>query len=176
MVQFGPVTLRPVEERDLPFLQVLLNDPDIASSVVDYGLPVSSLQQREWFEKKYPLESAWRFMIDAEGATVGSIVFGKIARENCTGELGFKIARAYQGKSYAHHAICAMLSFLFSEKDMECVVTYHLASNLSSRRVIEKAGFRYEGVARSAVYRNGRRQDLVYWSCSKEYYKKTEGI
>ena len=167
---YGSVTLRPVEKRDMELLRSLLNDPDISSSVIDIGFPVSSTAQNEWFHNIFPNESACRFMIDAAGETVGTIICSRIDWINKTGEVGYKIAPAFQGNNYASLALYAMLRCLFDEKDIECVSAYHFATNIASMRVLEKAGFRYEGARRKAAYRNGQRVDIVYWSCSREQF------
>ena len=171
MISYGPIKLRPVEERDLEFLRDMMNDPDIGHSVVSYGFPVSAKAQREWFEKTYPVENAYRFIIEAEGRPVGTILLGKLDKANKTGELGYKIAAAYQGKSYAYNAVCAVTRYLFEEIGIERITVNHLDGNMGSRRIMEKAGYVYEGVQRSAVYKNGQRHDLVLWSCSREHYE-----
>lgn len=172
MWAYGPVTLRPIEQRDMKMLRDLLNDPDIVSSVVDYGFPVSAAAQEEWFAKVSPGENAYRFMVEADGETVGSILFSKVDQENKTGTLGYKIVREFQGHNYAYYAVCAITDFLFDKKGIECIIVNHLHTNAGSRRIMEKAGFLFEGTARSAVYKNGQRNDLVCWSCSREHYKK----
>ena len=67
MIKNESVILRPVETRDMELLRGLLNDPDISSSVIDFGFPVSSAAQDEWFQKVFPYEDAYRFMIEAGG-------------------------------------------------------------------------------------------------------------
>ena len=175
MICSGPVTLRPIEYRDMELLRGLLNDPEIALSVVGFGFPVSSEQQREWFEQVSPKETALRFMAEAGGCTVGTVVFSKIDTDNMTGDLGYKILREYQGRHYAYHAVCAALEYLFREKKFECITACHLHSNLASGRVLERAGFVLEGVLRQAVYRNGSRMDLWHWSITRELFNQKEG-
>ena len=172
MITCGPVTLRPIEYRDMDILRDMINDPDIASSVVGFGFPVSAAQQKSWFENVYPHESAERFIIEAGGKAVGSLVFDCIDPENRSGEVGYKIAPLYQGKKYASYAVQAVMPYLFDEKGIECIVAYHLDANNPSKRVLEKAGFIFEGAARKAVYRNGVRMGLWYWSCSRDRYQK----
>jgi len=169
----GRVMLRPLEKRDMELLRSLLNDPDIAGSMIDHSFPVSADMQQEWFEKNVPYEKAHRFMIEADGATVGTIVFSKIDTANKSGQVGYKVARAFQGRSYATCALQAMQRYLFDDVGIECIIAYHFKSNISSRRVLEKAGFRYEGIRRKHVYKNGQRQDVVYWSCDRGH---TESI
>ena len=170
MTTCGPVTLRPIEKRDMEILRGLLNDPDIARWLIDYAFPVSSDSQDEWFQSRLSKENAFRFMIEAEGKTVGTIVFSRIDPVNKTGEVGYKIARDDQGKNYATCALRAMQQFLFEEKGIECIVAYHFLSNISSRRVLEKAGFSYAGTRRGYIFKNGARQDVVYWVCCRKQY------
>jgi RimJ/RimL family protein N-acetyltransferase len=170
MEKCGPVLIRPIELKDMEQLRRLMNDPEIALSVVDFGLPVSSEQQQEWFRDVRPFENTERFMIEADGVTVGSLVVAKIDMENLTCEVGYKIEKAHQGHGYAAWAVCAARRHLFTTRGMECVVACHLPGNAASRRVLERAGFSFEGTVRKAVYRNGERADLLYWSVTREEY------
>ena len=172
MITYGPVTLRKIEEKDLEFMRDLLNDPEISFSVVDYGFPISTVQQKKWFKTVYPHESAYRFIIEAGGESAGVIVFTHVDSVHETGMMGYKLARNYQGHNYSYYAICALTRWLFDEQDIECVVIFHLHTNPASRKVVGKAGFIFEGVQRRAIYKNGMRQDLVRWSCNRDHYKK----
>ncbi len=175
MIQYGAVTLRRIESRDMELLRDLINDPQIALSVVDFGFPVSAWQQREWFETVFPNEHTARFIIESGGQSVGSLVVAKIDPDNMTGEVGYKVLREHQGHGYAADAVRALLSHLFLDKGFECVNAYHLAGNIASRKILEKAGFIREGVLRKAVYRNGARADLVSWSVSRALYLQKAG-
>jgi len=175
MIQYGAVTLRRIEYNDMELLRNLINDPQIALSVVDFGFPVSSQQQKEWFENILPHENAERFIMEAEGHSVGSLVVARIDLDNKTAEVGYKVLRQYQGHGYAADAVRAVVSYLFLDKGFECISAYHLDSNFASRRVLEKAGFIFEGVLRKAVYRNGSRIDLVSWSISRSLFLQKAG-
>ncbi len=175
MIQYGAVTLRRIEHRDMEFLRNLINDPQIALSVVDFGFPVSSRQQNEWFETVHPHENAERFIIENGGQAVGSLVVAKIDSDNGTGEVGYKVLPEHQGHGYAADAVRAVLAYLFLEKGLECISAYHLGGNIASQRVLEKAGFQYEGVLRQAVYRNGSRIDLISWSVNRSDYLQKAG-
>jgi RimJ/RimL family protein N-acetyltransferase len=169
MITCGPVTLRRIEYADMELLRSLLNDPDIAKSVVDFGFPVSSQQQSEWFCNIRPHENAERFIIEAEGTSVGSLVVAKIDREHMICEVGYKIEQSHAGHGYATSAVRAALPYLFGQ-GFECVYACHLMTNTASGRVLEKAGFAFEGIRRQAVYRNGIRMDLWYWSVTRERF------
>ena len=174
MIQFGAVSLRRVESRDMDLLRELMNDPQIALSVVDFGFPVSARQQRVWFETVYPDEPAERFVIEASGQAAGSLVVAKIDADNMTCEIGYKVLRGHQGHGYAADAVRAVLAYLFN-KGFACVTACHLPDNAASRKVLERSGFVCEGVLRKAVYRNGAQTDLVCWSVSRTHYKQKAG-
>lgn len=175
MTKYGAVTLRRVEYRDMELLRELMNDPQIALSVVDFAFPVSSLQQNEWFKTIMPFENAERFIIEAAGNAVGSLVVAKIDTDNKIAEVGYKILREYQGRGYATDAVLAVLSYLFLDKNFECVTACIFESNTASQKVLEKAGFICEGRLRKAVYRNGARIDLFSWSINRSHYLQKAG-
>lgn len=65
-------------------------------------------------------------------------------------ELGYAIAPARQGRGLATTAVRAMLREAFSDPDVRAVLAHTLAGPGPSPRVLEKAGFAYEGAITDA--------------------------
>jgi ribosomal-protein-alanine N-acetyltransferase len=70
-------------------------------------------------------------------------------------ELGYEIAEARRGRGLATAAARAMLAEAFADERVTTVIARTLADRNTSHRVLEKAGFAYEGTAQDgeAIWR-----------------------
>jgi RimJ/RimL family protein N-acetyltransferase len=64
-------------------------------------------------------------------------------------ELGYEIAEGRRGRGLATAATRAMLFEAFADERVTAVIAHTLAERNASNRVLEKAGFRYDGEARA---------------------------
>ena len=108
------------------------------------------------------------FAITTEGKVIGSIgVFrqGNIHRR--TAELGYYIAEAYWGKGMMTKAVRQICRYVFDNSDILRIYAEPFAFNAASCRVLEKAGFQYEGTSRSNAVKNGNVIDMKMYSLLK---------
>lgn len=71
-------------------------------------------------------------------------------------ELGYEIADARRGRGFATAAVRAMVTEAFADKRVTAVIAHTLPERNASNRVLEKAGFQYDGRAQEdgeAVWR-----------------------
>lgn len=59
-------------------------------------------------------------------------------------EIGYVLARDYWGQGLMPEAVRAVISMCFNEYDCEILTCGHFSTNIQSKRVIEKCGFRFE--------------------------------
>lgn len=108
------------------------------------------------------------FAITAEGKVVGSISASRqqnIYRQ--TAELGYYIAEEYWGKGIATQAVGQICRYVFDKSDIIRIYAQPFAHNAASCRVLEKAGFKYEGTLRNNAVKNGRVLDMKIYSLLK---------
>jgi [ribosomal protein S5]-alanine N-acetyltransferase len=63
-------------------------------------------------------------------------------------ELGYEIAESRRERGLATAAVRAMVAEAFADKRVDAVIAHTLAERNASNRVLEKAGFRFDGEAR----------------------------
>lgn len=105
------------------------------------------------------------FAVIADNKVIGGIaVFrqGNIHRR--TGELGYYIAEEYWGKGIMTEAVKQMCAYVFEKSDIIRIYAEPFAYNSASCRVLEKAGFHYEGTLRSNAVKNGKVIDMKMYS------------
>ena len=105
------------------------------------------------------------FAITADNKVVGSIgVFrqGNIHRQ--TAELGYYVAEEYWSRGIMTEAIKQICEYVFSKSNILRIYAEPFAYNIASCRVLEKAGFQYEGTLRSNAVKNGEVIDMKMYS------------
>lgn len=75
-------------------------------------------------------------------------------------ELGYWLAEPYWGRGFAAEAARALVSYVFRDFEVERVQAHCVVGNDASARVLEKLGLKFEGIARSAVFRRERFWDV----------------
>lgn len=112
--------------------------------------------------------NTFAFAITADSKVVGSIgVFrqGNIHRR--TAELGYYVAEEYWGKGIMTEAVKQICEYVFDKSDIIRIYAEPFAYNIASCRVLEKAGFQYEGILRSNAVKNGKIIDMKLYSLLK---------
>ncbi|MBF9031440.1 GNAT family N-acetyltransferase [Rhodobacterales bacterium HKCCE3408] len=106
------------------------------------------------------------FMIRREGEVlVGAITLDNIRRGPAqAGTLGYWIGAAHARQGFMREAIEGVVHFAFTELDLSRIEAACLPENVASRGVLEKAGFKYEGVAQSYLQINGRWRNHVLYA------------
>lgn len=169
------VKLRAVEEQDCEMLRVLTNDPDYEKMIVGWAFPISTHDQKAWFENcKNGLERL-RFTIETEqDGAVGLIGLRDIDWKNGVASgLGMRIFRKeIRTRGLATDAWMTLMRYAFDELRLNRINGSALAYNAASLRVCQKVGFTIEGTQRQAIYKNGKYHDLVIMGCLRDDYEK----
>lgn len=108
------------------------------------------------------------FAITVDEKVAGSIgIFrqGNIHRQ--TAELGYYIAEEYWGKGIMTEAVKQICGYVFDKSDIIRIYAEPFAYNAASCRVLEKAGFQYEGTLRNNAVKNGEIIDMKMYSLLK---------
>ena len=108
------------------------------------------------------------FAITVDGKVVGSIgVFRQKNIHRQTAELGYYIAEEYWGRGVMTEAVIQICEYIFEKSDIIRIYAEPFAYNAASCRVLEKAGFQYEGTLRSNAVKNGKVIDMKMYSLLK---------
>ena len=113
-------------------------------------------------------DETFAFAITADNKVVGSI--GVFRQENIhrqTAELGYYVAEEYWGKGIMTEAVKQICGYVFDKSDIIRIYAEPFAYNIASCRVLEKAGFQYEGTLRSNAVKNGKVIDMKMYSLLK---------
>ena len=164
--------IRKWELSDAADLAAALSNKKVQDNLRD-GLPYPYTEQ-DGIEFISAMLSADRndifaFAITIDDKAIGSI--GAFRQNNIhkqTAELGYYIGEDYWGKGIMTEAVKQICEFVFSKSDIIRIYAEPFAYNTASCRVLEKAGFQYEGTLRKNAIKNGKVLDMKMYSLLRE--------
>lgn len=113
-------------------------------------------------------DRCFAYAVTVDDRAVGSI--GAFRQDNIHGrsaELGYYLAEPYWGRGLMTDAVKQLCALVFARSDILRIYAEPFSFNTGSRRVLEKAGFQFEGLMKSAVVKNGRVQDMALYALTR---------
>lgn len=153
-------------------LAKIINNRDILNNLRD-GIPYPYTEKdaEDYIRSVLSADKtkAFSFAITLEDKVIGSIgIFRGNNIHYRTAEMGYYIGEAYWGKGYATSAVRQACRYVFEHTDIIRIFAEPFAHNLGSCRVLEKAGFQYEGTLRCNAEKNGEILDMKMYALIKE--------
>jgi ribosomal-protein-alanine N-acetyltransferase len=161
------LTFRRWREGDLALAQALWGDPAVTRFISHAPWTALQIQDRLAFELRSACDFGvqyWPAFLKADGSFVGccglrSPALTQAANTHRYNELGFHLVPSQWGKGLATEAARSAVSLAFDELRANALFAGHHPENHSSRRVLEKLGFRFVG---TALYEPTGLQHLSY--------------
>ncbi|MBP6186654.1 MAG: GNAT family N-acetyltransferase [Rhodoluna sp.] len=119
--------------------------------------------------KQMDNNSCLPFVIEQDGVIVGqlnvaNILFGSVS--SCV--IGYWVAPEVAGKGITPTAVALVCDYLFNVVGIHRIEIDIRPENLSSLRVVEKLGFRYEGLKQRYIHINGAWRDHYIFALTHE--------
>ncbi len=94
-----------------------------------------------------------------------------------SGTLGYWIGQQHARQGYMREAISAVVHYAFTRLDLSRIEAACLPENAASRSLLERSGFKYEGVAQSYLQINGRwRTHVLYASLRSDRRGRSDAL
>jgi RimJ/RimL family protein N-acetyltransferase len=153
-------------------LAKILNNKNILNNLRD-GLPYPYTKEdaKEYITSVLFADKSktFAFAITLEDKVIGSI--GIFRCDNIhfrTAEMGYYIGEPYWGNGYATSAVRQACKYVFENSDIIRIFAEPFAHNVGSCRVLEKAGFQYEGTLHCNAVKNGKILDMKMYALIKK--------
>ncbi|TBN51293.1 N-acetyltransferase [Paracoccus sediminis] len=105
------------------------------------------------------------FLVRRDGVLLGAITLDNIRRGPAqSGTIGYWIGQPFARQGYMREGIGVLVHHAFTALDLSRVEAACLPENAASRGVLEKSGFKYEGVAQSYLQIDGRWRNHVLYA------------
>lgn len=164
MLEGENVNFKVVEKEDLPLLLEWLNDPEIFG-LFNPLLQLSKMELEDWYEN-FSTEGKWFFIEKKDGSKIGEIHHMKDM------EIGYGMIPSERRKGYCTEAVKMMVGYLFLSKNTMRIYALSTVGNIASQRVLEKAGFKKEGVIRKSLFIRGEWKDRYLYSVLREEWNE----
>jgi [ribosomal protein S5]-alanine N-acetyltransferase len=138
--------LRPFTLEDAPSVQHFLGNEDLAKQTTSLPYPFVEGAAEDWLRSTFEeLENGTGYTLAVDrredGALLGAVGLMLDIEHPTRAELGYWVARTYWGNGIATEAVRRLVHYGRQELGIEETWARVFSENISSRRVLEKAGF-----------------------------------
>lgn len=156
--------LRPFRRGDEISLAKNIRSPGTTRYTLCIPSPYTLAHARQWVKRNLALDRTGKqlernFVIDIDGQVAGSVGLNTICGHRA--ELGYWLAAKYRDRGIMTAAVKLLTVYSIKKLALRRLYAYVLPGNKSSARVLQKAGYRYEGRLRGHALKNGKLQDLL---------------
>ena len=173
-MQQGSVGVRIVERRDVKVLQRLLDEnrewlvPWEATFPGSMRRPEARWQVKGLLQQ-FRIDAALPFVIEYQGQVVGQINVLNILHGSVScGTIGYWVAKSVAGRNVVPTALALVGDYFFKTLGMHRIEIDIRPENQPSRRVVEKLGFREEGIKQRFININGVWRDHIVFALTSE--------
>ncbi|MGF7218772.1 RimJ/RimL family protein N-acetyltransferase [Spirosoma lacussanchae] len=156
-IDCGPCVIRSWQYGDEDHLPRHANNQAVWLTLRDsFPHPYTMVDAQRWIQFVVDPERETDFAIDVNGEAVGNIGL-RIGEdvEQHSAELWYWLGQAYWGRGIVSAAVKAITEYAFEQMRLTRLYAKPMAHNTASIKVLEKAGYRQEGLLRGSVVKNG---------------------
>ncbi|QJD82784.1 GNAT family N-acetyltransferase [Cohnella herbarum] len=122
-----------------------------------------------WNEKfNNSLTIRWGIALKSEGRIIGTCGFHKWVKKHFKAEIGYELSPRYWRQGYMKEAIDTVMKYGFEVLELNRIEALIHSGNTSSQKVLEKTGFKEEGLLKEYFYEKKRFIDAVIFSKLKK--------
>jgi RimJ/RimL family protein N-acetyltransferase len=171
------VTLRPVEEEDIGFLQQCMNDPRIWRPALDVN-PMNREQGVEFFETTISESDGVHCLVCNDEGPLGlvSLTRSRYGPDETTrsraAELAYWLTPEHHAKGYGTDAATQMLQYAYEDRNLRRVSARCGSFNDASIGLLESVGFEHEGTLREAAWFRGEYHDMLWYGLLRKEWQR----
>lgn len=124
--------------------------------------------QRTWRAKK---GFDFGVILKETGRVIGVTGLKNVDHKSSCAEIGYWLGKNYWRRGLATEAVRLVLKFGFKELKLHRIYAHTFEKNIASRQVLEKCGFRIEGIMREALFKQNRRHNMLNYGILKREFQ-----
>jgi RimJ/RimL family protein N-acetyltransferase len=178
VIETTRLRLRPLELSDASAIQKAAGVREIADTMISLPHPYPAGEAKRYIIRQQSEREAGRsvtFTIEqkAEGWFRGLVELRDIDREHSQAELSFWLAVDAWGQGYMSEVIHAVVRYGFASLGLNRLYAHQMWRNPACGRVLEKNGFKQEGLLRQRVRKWGQFEDVSLWAILRKDWQET---
>ena len=148
------ITLKPVSESDKPNLIKYISDASVFANTLVIPYPYTEKDADEYvdfnrkFESEHKVQCNWGIHIPEAGFIGGIGLLFDDGVGSHKSKFGYWIGEPFRGRGIMTKVVEIFANHVMALYDMKRLEAYVFSDNRASMRVLEKAGFIYEGESR----------------------------
>ncbi|MBM4444307.1 MAG: GNAT family N-acetyltransferase [Chloroflexi bacterium] len=167
IIRLARFNLRPYRKGDEHSIVENINNPKISRATLTIPYPYTIADALSWIDQNLKAarkrkKTEINLAIDMGGQVIGGIGLSKM--DGHQAEIGYWLAERYWGQGITTSAVEALSAYALNDLRLARVYAYVFSSNKASARVLEKAGYGFEGRSRRHVVKDGRRRDCLLFA------------
>lgn len=163
VMQTKRLTLRRMLKSDYKDMYEYASQPIVTRYLLwdEHDSEAYTYKYLQYIQSRYRLGEFYDWAVVARdpeggrGKMIGTCGFTRFHGEHNAAEIGYVLNPAWWGMGIAPEAVTAVLRFGFTELRLHRIEARYMAGNSASRRVMEKVGMTYEGMARESMFVKG---------------------
>jgi len=148
--------------KDDPELRELINREEI----------LLNMSEKRMYPQEMPSEIVFR--LEKDDKVIGEVSLKSIKWFNRKAEVSIFIIPEYQRQGMAKSALKLLMKHAFDTFNLHRLEAEVFEYNAVSKSLIEKLGFKLEGVLREARYYNGKYWDILKYSILEDEFRNFE--
>ena len=168
-IDLGSIRLRDLMLSDKEEYYAMMSDPEVVKYLSDEDIPTSveSAEQeiKFWGGLFYRKQSVfWAVADTASNKFIGTIGYNSWNIHNRRAEISYDLMRDHWRKGIMTKALNNALVFGFKNMDLMRIEARTMLENIPSQKILEKVGFKKEGILRSYRIIRGEPTDVLIYS------------
>ena len=167
-LQYGLITLRKPEERDIAQIYEGVQDPIIPKFTripANYQMANAEHYVRERSPNTFAMRTELQLILEYDDKFAGAFSFHTLVLEEAKAEIGYWLTADVRGKGIATLATKLLTEYGFETIGFHRIEALVVESNKPSLKVLSNAGYQQEGVLRDKSFQDdGTRENMVMFA------------
>jgi len=173
MLEGKKARLRFRDRQDLDFFWEFWNDLGCYGEFEAIQPQMSKAEAEKRIENPSSSDVEWTwFVVEKKDGTKIGFILHYVVQPAGRMEIGYALIPSEKGKGYGSEAVQIMVDYLFLSRDIQRIQATTDPRNKPSQRVLEKAGFKREGLIRKAGFTRGEWTDDYLYGLLREDWKE----
>jgi len=169
-IDLGGYQIRSYELTDKEALVKYANNQNVSNNLRDsFPYPYTEKDAEKWLNLACIQKPELNFAIANYDELIGGI--GLMLQPDIfrySAEVGYWLAEPFWGKGIVSKAVMAFTRFAFEQFELQRIFAGVFDGNTASVKVLENAGYTFEGRYRKAIFKIGNFKDQLMYSILKE--------